>query len=131
MNYVTGRHQFIDCRGVFSETRRGPCEVPQGSILGPLLFNIYLTGLRDIIISHGIDYVSYADDLQLMLQSSLDDLPSSLLKLGTCISDIKQWFSTSDLALNDRKTEFITFGCPSLIAKLLDVLYLLKLRISP
>jgi hypothetical protein len=121
MGYLSDRHQFINCKGTFSSTMPVRYGVPQGSVLGPLIFNIYLTGLRDIVLSHEIDYVCYADDLQLIMKSSVADLTVSLAKLETCIADIKQWYAASFLALNDAKTEFLILGSPAMIKKLPEV----------
>jgi hypothetical protein len=118
MEYLHGRQQFVRCRNVSSSSRPISCGVPQGSVLGPLLFNIYLTGLRDIIQSHGIGHVSYADDLQLFISSTISDIPASIDKLQKCLIDVKAWFTASLLTLNDSKTEFIILGSPQLLRQL-------------
>ena len=121
MDYLDGRQQFVHYSGVSSATRNISCGVPHSSVLGPLLFNIYLTSLHSVISSHGIDHISYADDVQLLLSTSISDLPAALCKLEDCIADVKDFFSSSLLTLNDSKTEFIILGSSPILRKLPSV----------
>jgi hypothetical protein len=117
MSYLDDRKQFVSCGGVSSSTCSVTCGVPQGSVLGPLLFNLYLTGLRDVILPFSVDYMVYADDLQLSATTTLSDIYSTITRLEECITAIQSWFSFSLLTLNVLKTEFIILGSPSLISK--------------
>uniref|UniRef100_A0AAR2KBY1 Reverse transcriptase domain-containing protein n=1 Tax=Pygocentrus nattereri TaxID=42514 RepID=A0AAR2KBY1_PYGNA len=111
-SYLTGRDYYV-ALGTSSSTRQKiTCGVPQGSILGPLLFNLYMLPLPHIINKHGISYHQYADDTQLYI--SLE--PKALKSISTlfeCIGDIQTWMSDNFLQLNKEKTEVLVIGSDS------------------
>ena len=92
-----------------SRTHKIKCGVPQGSILGPILFNLYMLPLGDVIRRHGIDFHSYADDTQLYIAVSPDDL-EPVNTLLNCILDINSWMAENFLQLNQDKTEVLFIG---------------------
>ena len=82
--------------------------VPQGSVVGPLLFLLYTAPLTQIIDEHsGINYAMYADDIQLYVTFNSDGRDEAMTKLHECLKDIKLWSSANRLKLNERKSEFI------------------------
>ena len=85
------------------------CGVPQGSILGPLLFNLYMLPLGQIIKNNSVNYHSYAVDTQVYLALSPNDY-TPLESLCGCIDQINNWMSHNFLQLNADKTEVIVFG---------------------
>jgi hypothetical protein len=95
---------------VESESSTLLCGVPQGSVLGPLLFSMYISDIRTVLQKHAVDCVIYADDIQLYTRSSPKDIFSVLLSLEACLRDIHVWLSSQKLVLNPRKTEFIVFS---------------------
>ena len=79
--------------------------MPQGSVLGPVLFVMYMQPLFDIVKHHAVNHHAFADDNQLYKDTTLADLQPTLVSLQHCISDVKDWMSLNKLQLNDSKTE--------------------------
>uniref|UniRef100_A0A674PEA0 Reverse transcriptase domain-containing protein n=1 Tax=Takifugu rubripes TaxID=31033 RepID=A0A674PEA0_TAKRU len=105
-SYLSDRYQFAHVHGVPSSYSRVSHGVPQGSVLGPILFTLYMLPLGNIIRQHGINFHCYADDTQLYLFMKPEET-EKLVKLQTCLKDIKSWMSSNFLLL---KTEVMVFG---------------------
>ena len=81
--------------------------VPQGSVLGPMPFTMYIRPLSAIIDSHSIIHHSFADDLHLQMFASHDEISELLHSKQSCIIDVKAWTYANMLKLIDNKTELM------------------------
>ena len=84
--------------------------VPQGSVLGPILFSVYCRPLGRIIRKHDIPYHTYADDSQLYVDLRPCDEKTALVNLQRCIQEVREWLRENFLLLNDKNTEVVIFG---------------------
>jgi hypothetical protein len=90
------------------------CGVPQGSVLGPQLFNLYTQPVKDIIITYNFGVHMYADDIQVYFSfGSTEELEQKLSDLAKCMTEIQTWMDVNKLKFNKSKTEAIVFQSPS------------------
>ena len=104
-SYLTGRQQYCYINNVASRLRHQSHGVPQGSVLGPLLFLIYINDLPSA--TTGGELRLFADDTSLFLTGkNLDEIIS---EAKVNISNLKEWFVCNKLTLNESKTHFCLF----------------------
>ena len=104
-SYLTGRKQFVTYNGVASSTKVITCGVPQGSILGPLLFLLYINDLYNIW-STSIP-ILYADDTNLFYKGK--DIDTLVSYINMELKNISTWLKVNRLSLNIKKTHFMFF----------------------
>lgn len=81
--------------------------VPQGSVLGPVLYTMYTQPLGDVIKESNLNYHMYADDTQLYQSAYVDQIDTLAGNVESCIENIYVWMSANKLKMNDEKTEII------------------------
>ena len=113
-SYFSNRTQRVQIDDVLSDFANIICGVPQGSVLGPLQFCLYLLPMSAILKYHKIGYHVYADDIQLYISFKCKQPLEEISKVNSCVSDIRRWMITNKLKINDSKTEFIMFRSPRL-----------------
>ena len=106
-SYLTDRTHYVSLSNHCSAFTPVHSGVHQGSVLGPMLFTMYIKPLSAIIDSHSIIHHSFADDLQLQMSAPPDRISELLHSMQSCISDIKAWATANMLKLNDSKTELM------------------------
>ena len=93
--------------------------IPQGSILGPVLFTLYTQEVGKIIESHGLKFHMFADDIQIYHHYS--GSMSQLSTIKACLHDVKCWAKMNHLKLNDNKTKFINVALKSFKHDLVNI----------
>lgn len=111
-NYLKDRTQRVDINGVISEARDILAGVPQGSILGPILFCMYINDLPKVC--KNVSFHLYADDIQIYLSRPIGLIEDLICRTNEDLNAIQVWSVANGLTLNPRKTQAILFskrGC--------------------
>lgn len=103
----TKRSFLVEIGAFLSPTVPISCGVPQGYVLGPTFFSLYMLLLHDIF---EVSYQAFADDIQLNL--TLKSGTNFLSPLLACLSDIKSWIDKNFLQPSENKNDIMLF-CPS------------------
>ncbi len=114
-SYLFNRQQFVSFQSTCSESQSVSCGVPQGSILGPLLFTIVINNITEQIKKCRI--LLYADDT--VIFTSDKDSNKIEESLNTEFNNVAKWFTSNNLVLNLKKTktEFVLFGTHQKLTK--------------
>ena len=92
--------------------------MPQGSVIGPLLFNLYSSDLETIAQRHNLSFHQYADDTQLYSSYVLSETEQLQNRLSDCVDEMAAWMESNSLKLNRSKTEAIWFSSLRQVNKL-------------
>ena len=110
-SYLSNRSSSVQIGESLSSPIPVTCEVPQGSVLGTLLFTLYILPLSKLIQSFpDISYHIYADNIQLYIKLPINSSPDSNLSLSNCIRHINFLLLSNFLLLNETKTELINIS---------------------
>jgi hypothetical protein len=126
-SYLSGRTQYVRRGSTRSSALRLKCGVPQGSVLGPILFILYTVDLIGIVEQHGFRPHLYADDTQVYGSCPTTLVDDFQLRLSACVDNVARWMSSNRLQLNTDKTELL--WCTT--ARRLDQLPSAPMRIGP
>ena len=117
-SYLIGRMQSVCINGHCSPAEPLVTGVPQGSVLGPLLFTMYTTPVAHLLQSTPFRYHLYADDTQIYVSFNSNEALQNLQLLSSTLDDVHIWFSSNKLTLNPSKTEFLIIGTTQQRSKL-------------
>ena len=109
------RFQAIKIELTLSELHELLFGVPQGCVLGPLLFSLYTTPLSKVIRRHSdIKFSFYAEDTQLFIHLYYKHATSAFDKLNSCLQDVQEWMLSGMIKLNREKTYSSSYLYPML-----------------
>ena len=113
-SYYSNRTQPIQIDDVLSDFANIICGVPQGSVLGPLKFSLYVLPMSATLKYHKISYHFSTDDTQLYISFKCKQPLETISKVNSCLTNIWRWMITNKSKINDSKAEFIVFSSPQL-----------------
>ena len=115
-DYLSNRTQSVRIGNHISSAINMTFGVPQGSILGPILFLIYVNDMKDIIKE--CLFVQYADDSQFIHTGEVSEIDDIIKRTEETLSNAKRYFLENGLMVNPKKTQFIFIGTRQIISQI-------------
>ena len=109
-SYLNNRSQIVRIGSASSDPSICHSGVPQGSVLGPLLFSLFISPIGQLVSDFGISHQQYADDAQLYIALKSSGTASAIERLESCLTSLHCWLCHNGLCLNPEKSEAIIFG---------------------
>ena len=104
-SYLENRSQYVEFNGMRSVLQNVTCGVPQGSILGPKLFLLYINDICNV--SNMLDFILFSDDTNDFHKNENIDMMCKIVSVE--LDKLTIWFALSKLALNISKTNYMIF----------------------
>ena len=111
-SYLLNRTQSVSIQSHSTPPSSIFTGIPQGSVLGPLLFSLYTSPVSQIFTKAWISYHLYADDTQIYISFSHNQSHDSLSLLSSTLDEVYAWLTSNRLPVNPSKTEFLIIGNP-------------------
>jgi hypothetical protein len=111
-SYLSNRTQSVSINSCSTSPSPVPTGVPQGSVLGPLLFTLYTSPISQLFKNSSVNYHLYADDTQLYISFLPSDAESSLSIISSILNSVHTWLTNNRLTVNPSKTEYLLIGTP-------------------
>ena len=128
-SFLGDRMQTVVINSQRSKTLLVTSGIPQGSVLGLILFLLYTADIGLIAEKHGINLHSCADDSELYIHCKVHDVAVTCLRVVSCIRDIDNWMSSHRLKLNLDKIQFIVLESRQQFDKVnVDISFSLKVN---
>jgi hypothetical protein len=121
-SFLSNRFQTVVASNSKSQPVLLEFGVPQGSVLGPLIYSLYTTPLHSIISKYpGIRCHFYADDTQIYISFSPEHASSAMSIIESCIKDVFSWLVANKLSANPNKTEYLLFNSKNLNPQVINI----------
>lgn len=106
-SYINNRFQYFQSGDTISPVSTVTCGVPQGSVLGPVLFSLYIMDIIQLVQSFNLKVHAFADDIQIYGSCCQNEVSLLTQTMSNCICAVRNWLSSNGLYLNARKTNMM------------------------
>ena len=113
-NYLSNRKQYVSYNSCDSELKDIVCGVPQGSILGPLLFILYVNDITNT--SDMLEFILFADDTTILYLHP--NIENQINRINKKLKEVSNWFKTNKLSVNASKTNYMILGTPRMVSNM-------------